>query len=159
VKHLKIAVISYLLISCLGCGSSGPPRLATVKVQGKLYIDDKPFGPCTLSLSPDSVAPAAPGKPPTTAPALAQVAADGSFTLRTYEDGDGAVPGTYSVTISPSLGDATSAAPPTTTMNSSFPGVKPAKATIPKEGVGSGLDIKLEGTGAGAGMPGMGPPG
>jgi len=88
-RNLIVVAIAALL---LGCGSR-EPRLATIRVQGTLYLDDKVFGPALLQLTPDP--------PNESMPVVnAYVKKDGSFELRTYKDGDGAPAGKYNVILS-----------------------------------------------------------
>jgi len=139
VKQLTMLFLALSLIGLSACGGSGEPRLATVKIKGKLYVDDKLFGPCTLNLVPD-----APG--PSKRAASAVVGADGNFVLRTYDEGDGAVPGKYKVSL---------ALPPARQedilTNPSGGAPVPVPVTKPQDvEIAAGkpeIELKLEGTG------------
>lgn len=77
----------------IGCGG-GPAELAVVNVPAKFKLDDKPFGPATLSLS-------ATNKDSKIPPATGTVAADGAVELKTYPSRTGIVPGEYTVILLP----------------------------------------------------------
>lgn len=122
-----LLVVGLVFVTC-GCGgSNAPAKLALVKVTGKLFVDDKPFGPALLQLM---VEPANPQVPVING----YVKQDGTFELQTYEPGDGAPEGNYTVVL---------AMDPMAPGN--FPVTKPQTAAI-KKGSGS-LEIKLESTG------------
>ncbi|HEY0981198.1 MULTISPECIES: hypothetical protein [unclassified Schlesneria] len=93
VKNWKYAGLAVLCFSLSGCGG-GPAQLPVVTVPAKLVLDDKPYGPATLSLSA-----ASPGsKIP---PATGTVASDGSVDLKSYPNKPGIVPGEYVVLLLP----------------------------------------------------------
>jgi hypothetical protein len=92
VKQILRASLAVVLISVIGCGQ-GEARLPTVKANGKLYVDDKPFGGCSLLLSPKRPEGTPAKDKPQPRSASATLAADGSFTLTTYKEGDGIIPG------------------------------------------------------------------
>jgi hypothetical protein len=110
----------------LGCGG-GDSKVATVPVKGKLYVDDKIFGPALMQLTPEP-------PDPKIGVVNGYVKKDGSFQLQTYKEGDGAPVGKYRVVLSMdplNMG--------------SVPPVKPLTVEVTKS---SGtLDIKLESTG------------
>jgi len=140
--------LSFLFL--LGC-SNEPGRVSTVKVKGKLFVDDKPFGGCKLGLTADLVAAGGAEK---AVNASADVAEDGSFVLHTYTDDDGAAPGSYSVSI---MGGGASSKNPADMMKQ-LPVLKPTKVVIPKEGYPNGFDLKCESTGEMAAMGAMSKP-
>lgn len=73
------------LCSIVGCGD-GRPECFPFK--GKVLIDDKPL-PCgTIRVIPQNAR-----------PAIGIIQPDGSFTLKTFEGGDGVVAGTHPVAI------------------------------------------------------------
>ncbi|MEK6259328.1 MAG: hypothetical protein AABP62_11990 [Planctomycetota bacterium] len=76
-----------------GCGPGGPARQPTINVTAKLLVDDKPFGPALVSLSPTAEART---KLPN---ATGTVTKDGVVTLSSYQGSVGIVPGTYSVSL------------------------------------------------------------
>jgi hypothetical protein len=84
-----------LLASLAGCGSSpSGDRLPVFPASGKLTFDGRPLTGAFVVLHPKG---AASGR---TAPRPhAQAAADGSFTLTSYESNDGAPAGDYTLTV------------------------------------------------------------
>jgi len=115
----------------IGCGGgAGEGRVPTIPVKGKLFVDGKPLGPVLMNLSCNP--------PNEKIPVInAYVKADGTFVLKTYEDGDGAPEGKYDVRL---------------TMDPMSPGnvpqIKPATVEIKKPASGTlDLEVKLEGTG------------
>ena len=93
-RRSALLLLSLVIVQAsVGCGPGGPPRLATIKVTAKLLVDDKPFGPAQISLSPTE---AARTKLPN---ATGTVAKDGALTLSSYQGSVGIVPGTYSVSL------------------------------------------------------------
>jgi len=134
------AAMMLALVVASGCGQSRHP---VVDVSAKVYLDDKPYGPGTLSLSPRNQ-PEKPKKGEIPVPnATGEVSQDGTATFSSYTGTKGIVPGTYQVFLAPdpmAIGQA--------------PTVKPATITVEK-GIGS-LEIKLQSV-KGA-KPGMIPP-
>ena len=115
-----------LVIALAGCGPDGPVKLPTMKISGKLTIDEKPFGPATLTLSsPDSDK----NKPNSTG----NVDKDGKISFVTYGE-EGIAAGTYTVTIA---GDIMA-------MNA-VPGCDPA--TIEVKAGATSVDISLKSNG------------
>jgi hypothetical protein len=84
-----------LLVSLAGCGSSpSGDRLPVFLASGKLTFDGRPLTGAFVVLHPKA---AVSGR---TAPRPhAQAAADGSFTLTSYESNDGAPAGNYTLTV------------------------------------------------------------
>lgn len=120
-----------LLCLAVGCGGGkGEARIPTIPVKGKLLVDGKPAGPVLMNLSSNP--------PNEKIPVInAYVKADGTFVLKTYEDGDGAPEGKYDVRLTMD---------PMSPGN--VPGVKPATIEIKKPASGTlDLEVKLEGTG------------
>ena len=68
-----------------GCGNGRPGR---VTVSGKVLIDGKPLDTGYIRLIP-----------PNARPAGAEIQSDGSFTLTTFSDDDGAVLGNHKITV------------------------------------------------------------
>jgi hypothetical protein len=92
-----ILIIAVPILYVLGCG--GGPKLVTVK--GKVLFDNgQPVTAASICFIPDA------DKGNNGQLATSLLAEDGSFTLRTYPHGDGAMLGPYKVTIS--LGRGTS---------------------------------------------------
>ncbi len=80
---ILLAALSMILV--LGCGDGRPKR---VPVSGQVLVDGKPLTTGDLRLVPDDAR-----------PAWAKIGPDGRFTLKTFEDGDGVVPGTHPVAV------------------------------------------------------------
>lgn len=117
-----------------GCG--GSDQLPTVKAAGTVTLDGKPYGPASVTLTP------AGGNPDDKRrPAVGPVAKDGSFTLRTYEEGDGAPPGEYTATLGPDTSEAASTDPNKMMGAMTGPPAETLKVTIPEGGSDS---LKLE---------------
>jgi hypothetical protein len=79
----------YLLFASLGCAPSNPK---TYPVQGRVFFEDErnvELGSVEFRLDSDSQRTVARGK----------IAPDGSFSLSTFEPGDGALPGKYKVIV------------------------------------------------------------
>jgi len=88
-RLLVIGLVSASLLALTGCGS-GRPKL--VKVSGQVYIDGQPLAagvPGFIQVVPEGTRPATGNIDPAT----------GRFTLTTFENDDGCVPGTHKVAI------------------------------------------------------------
>lgn len=73
-----------------GCGSDGADRPATYAVSGPVTLDSKPLAGVAIQFVPiDTNGRSATGKSN----------ADGNYSLFTFEDGDGAIPGEYKVVV------------------------------------------------------------
>jgi hypothetical protein len=92
---MKIAVVAILLgtLAATGCGGSGGPQLVAVKGRVQ-YADGRPVSAASICFTPEKE-----GDGPRIL-ATGLLAADGSFALRTYPHGDGAMIGPYKVTVS-----------------------------------------------------------
>jgi hypothetical protein len=136
VKQSKLLSVALAAICILGCGGgSSEPRLPTVKVKGTLYVDDKPFGPCLLTLVPNPLENPDKSKP-RPHQATAKVGDSGSFVLTTYEPDDGIPLGKYDVVLATDMANMTM---------KPVPRIKPIAIEITK--ADDKLDLKLEGTG------------
>lgn len=136
----------------LGCGGGEDDRVSVVPAGGTVYLDDQPHGPVTLSLTP--VAAEEGDKRPTIG---AEVKDDGSFTLTTYDTGDGAPPGEYTATLSAAVkADSTDPADMAAMMGGGGPATSSLTVTIPAEGSTS-LELKFTSTGEKT-KPQTGPP-
>ncbi len=129
--HLRNVIGAVALAVFVGCSGGGEAKVATVPVKGKLYVDDKPFGPALIQLTPEPADPKIPV-------VNGYVKQDGSFQLKTYKEGDGAPIGKFKVIL---------------TMDplnvGSLPAVQPTVVEVAKPS-GSNevqLDIKLASTG------------
>jgi len=91
-------VVSGLLLSVIALlvGCQRGPTL--VPVQGKVVYQGRPVSAGSIYFQPDSAG----GDAPQMASSLLQE--DGSFTLRTYPHGNGAMVGSYRVTVSLGFG-------------------------------------------------------
>ena len=135
-KFLASLVLPLTICVLVGCGGgSSGPRLPTIPAKGKLTIDGKPFGPCSLLLAATSADP-----DPKMAGAQHSVTAlvkpDGTFVLTTYREGDGAPVGTYEVKVTSDLTDPKSAMNP-------VPACKPLTVEIAKSADGKPVEIEL----------------
>lgn len=128
VRFVRVGCWSALVLVAAGCGGDGVKRLATVPAKGTITIDGKPYGPGTISFLPQS------GDPEKRKAAVAQADANGNFTVKSYGDQDGAVPGEYLITLTGELGKA----PP--------PATESAKIKIGDKGEEK-LQIALKSTG------------
>ena len=81
---------SAALLAAAGCG---PKRPETVPTSGTVTIDGKaPPGPGTLYFHPEETAPGLPARP-----ATAAFDTSGRYTVKSFEEGDGLIPGRYKV--------------------------------------------------------------
>ena len=92
----RMASLGALMVLVLAAGCGGPKL---VPVKGRVvYADGKPVTAASVSFTPDAT-PEGNGLL-----ATGLLAEDGSFTLRTYSHGDGAMVGSYRVTVSLGFG-------------------------------------------------------
>jgi hypothetical protein len=86
VKRFSISALTLLVaVFASGCGDGRP---ACVPVSGVVLVDGKPVTEGIVRIRPEGAASAA-GK----------IGPDGRFTLTTFEDEDGCVPGTHAVEV------------------------------------------------------------
>jgi hypothetical protein len=88
-KRLAIPML-VIALACYACGRSDRPAVAPV--EGRVLFEDKPAQHALVVFHP--VAGTADAPRPT-----GRVGADGTFSLTTYDAGDGAPPGEYAVTV------------------------------------------------------------
>jgi hypothetical protein len=89
----RAALLLFPLTLLAGCASRGPTLPTAVEARGKVLLPDgRPLPGGRVTLNPQAA---------TEVEAFGDVNPDGTFTLTTYRPGDGAVPGTYVVTVSP----------------------------------------------------------
>ena len=115
-RYLGYVVVAALFgVVAAGCGGSN--RLATAAATGKVSYNGKPlsFG-CVLFVSE------------TGPPARGAIKPDGTFQLRTYKDGDGAIVGKHRVQVA-CTGDQGPNAPPQPTNGEPHPG----KSLVPSK--------------------------
>jgi hypothetical protein len=82
-----------LLLSALLCSACGRGQRPLYQVRGKVLLDGKPTPHALVVFHPVGEA------EPDAARPRANVAEDGTFTLTTFEAGDGAYAGDYAVTV------------------------------------------------------------
>ena len=85
---LRRMTFAFLVLGVAGCGSSSD-QMATSSVKGTVTYDGKPVSTGTVMFTPTGGGP----------PATGQIQPDGTYELKTYEEGDGAVLGEHKVTI------------------------------------------------------------
>jgi hypothetical protein len=89
-RYAGCLVIAAAILVQLGCGGSDG-RLPTAPVSGSVMVGDKPISGADVTFHPvDEKA---------FRPAFGKTNDAGEFTLSTYDDGDGAVPGEYKITV------------------------------------------------------------
>lgn len=99
-NYLPVLLLGVALLGCTGGGrTDGEP---THEVTGEVTMNGSPVAGATVTFSPVGEQPAAFGRTGT----------DGTFTLTTYDAGDGAVAGNYHVLVSKSAGGSGAAAGP-----------------------------------------------
>ncbi len=87
----RIWVSLVLLLAVAGCGKELP---TTVPVTGTVTWQDKPLDSGRVVFHPQQIEKGRPKRP-----AMGYLQTDGSFALATFRPDDGAVPGSYQVTI------------------------------------------------------------
>lgn len=100
-KWALFGVILAVVAGLEGCGSGRPK---TVPVTGVVTLDGKPIEGANVTFYPDTGETAGAGAQQKKAdgpgrPATGTTDKDGKFTLKTFEPGDGALPGKYKVAI------------------------------------------------------------
>jgi hypothetical protein len=89
----RLIVLGLAVVPLAGCQSKGPTPPATTEARGKIVLPGgQPLRSGRVKLSPTT---------PDTVETFGDVGADGTFVLSPYKVGDGAVPGTYKVTVEP----------------------------------------------------------
>jgi len=89
-------VLLFTIFWVVGCGPTGPqgaPRVGTVQVKGTVIVDGAPAGSLQVAAVPKGGAGAVPMN------STALTAGNGTFSLSTYESGDGVPPGDYTLTF------------------------------------------------------------
>ena len=89
IRATSLVAIGTLMLA--GCGSSGP---ATVPVHGTVTWQGQPLDNGTVVFHPVDVAADGLRRTP-----MAQLRPDGTFQMSTFAEGDGVMPGRYSVSI------------------------------------------------------------
>jgi len=96
------------LLALTGCGESGP---RTIEVRGTVTYQGTPLEGGTISFFPTRSHEGLPRRP-----ALGQIESDGTYQLTTFANGDGVLPGEYTVAVTSLIG-----APPLTAWEESPP--------------------------------------
>jgi hypothetical protein len=88
----RTIALAVVLLPCWGCGSdsSAPPAGSTVPIKGKVTFKGQPVTGGDIQFEPTDS-----GRP-----ANGKIQPDGTFTMTTFKEGDGAVPGTHRVAVS-----------------------------------------------------------
>ena len=85
-RHLPSFLIPFLLLGLVaGCGDGRPAR---VPVSGQVLIDGRPLTSGYIRIVPSDAR-----------PATGTIDDEGRFTLTTFDEGDGCVPGTHGVEV------------------------------------------------------------
>lgn len=137
---------SLLILTLVGCGGANE-QMQTAKVKGKVTFNGQPVVEGELLFAPDGGGDE-PGKP-----GAAKIQPDGTFTVSTYGNGDGAVIGTHKITyIAPpprqmnEQEDVSSGTPSNSTekpVPSPFAGMVTEQQTVEVESGTNELEIKL----------------
>jgi hypothetical protein len=85
--HLFSLTIALAWATFSGCGGGDEGRVPTVRVSGTLTVDGKPVNKGTVHFVPAA------------GPSATGIVQDGKFTLTTYTDGDGGIPGKNLVSV------------------------------------------------------------
>jgi hypothetical protein len=89
---MKLFIPLLIVVTLIGCGGSGAKETAEVK--GTVTLNGKPLpGSAGVMFEPIGGGKMATGS----------VQSDGSFVLKTYEDGDGAIVGKHRASVSPTI--------------------------------------------------------
>ena len=122
-----------------GCGSD---TMDTASVSGKVTYNGAPVPGGGLTFSPIGDGGGTTGKP-----ASATINPDGTYTLTTYEEGDGAVVGKHNVSFSPPQQPEAPPAPEgahqPSTPPSPFAGLKPTTPEVEVKDENNVIDIQL----------------
>jgi hypothetical protein len=89
---MRPVLFGILLLTTVGCAKP-EERLTVYPVAGQVFVNGRPAAGAGVFLHPQASEPRPPFNP------RAAVKDDGSFTLTTYENGDGAPAGEYTVCI------------------------------------------------------------
>jgi hypothetical protein len=81
--------VAIAVVALIGCSGSADERQKVVPVSGSVTYNGQPVAGATVVFLTKGSSPGATG----------QTASDGTFRLTTYDEGDGAAPGRYSVTV------------------------------------------------------------
>ncbi|HVV99845.1 MAG TPA: carboxypeptidase-like regulatory domain-containing protein [Planctomycetaceae bacterium] len=96
------AVLLLAVVAVLGCGGGRAGQEKVYTVTGKITMGGGPVPNASITFSPKDKQPVAVGR----------TGADGSYTLTTYNPGDGAAAGNYGVLVTKTLAAAGTSGPP-----------------------------------------------
>lgn len=96
-------LLPYLLVGCTDPAAGNAGRVKVFKVSGKITLSGSPVANAMVSFSPKAKQPVAVG----------QTGTDGTYTLTTYEAGDGAAEGDYTVLVTKEIAAAGASSQPT----------------------------------------------
>lgn len=137
---MRIALLFVLLSPLVGCGPDLSHLPKTVKAEGIVLLDGKPVEEATVVCIPEDGSENG---------ASAKSDADGKFSLRSFDEKEGAVPGKFRVTVRKTVLEQTDKNADIGTVNVSYGvpqkysggGTSPLRLTIPEEDI---TDIKFE---------------
>jgi hypothetical protein len=130
------------LIAVLGCGGGSGDQFPTANVTGKVTLDGQPVTGGEVLFSPL----AANGEKSAGKSGVGKVAADGSFAVSTYGNGDGAVVGKHRVAFFPPSSAETPAGPEgghAGTPSSPYAGMTPKQVEVTVSKGANKIDIEL----------------
>jgi hypothetical protein len=93
-NHLVGCLLAIAMLASIGCGSGGSHLPKTVPASGTVTLDGKPVDGAQVVFVP--AGDGATG-------AFGTTNASGHFSLRSYDEKDGAIPGTYKVQVSKTI--------------------------------------------------------
>lgn len=142
-KSLPMLLLCLAGTTFVGCGGGGAEELTTVAVKGTVTFngESKTSGQVTFT-------PVREGKDEERPTVIGTIGSDGTFTLTTYEEGDGAAPGDYTVELGGGGGGGASSVESADMMAMMGGGSglgEPIEVTIP---AGGSESLKLEFTGS-----------
>lgn len=134
IEHAAVAAAALVLsLSATGCG---PSRPAVVPTAGIVTLDGKPLAGGFVRVVPAA-----------SRPATGEIGPDGRFTLGTFAEADGCVPGTHGVEVIgplPAGGETAAAVPaPTVTVPGRYRAAETSGLTITVTGPTRDLTISL----------------
>lgn len=143
-KLCSLLVVSFAAIGLVGCGG-GAERKPTAEVTGVVFYEGKPVTGGTVYFAPRGEG-TTPGKG-----GAGYVQADGTFTVGTYKDDDGAVIGNHAISYEPPAPEligtpSTSSGQPAAavrTIRSPYTGLVPSKTEVAVRNSGNVFEIDL----------------
>ncbi|WP_166830959.1 hypothetical protein [Thalassoroseus pseudoceratinae] len=137
--HAMGLVIMGFVMTVTGCGGSGDQK-STAEVTGTVTFNGQPVTGGTLTFVPQASSDnPTPGKP-----ASGKIQSDGTFTLSTYEEEDGAVIGKHAISYGAPAAESSAATDGHgEAAQSPYAGLKPNPATVEIESGSNEIEIKL----------------